>query len=130
MRPSKESPIIAIPQGQWGAPHRLNRYRSLECYGIPVGQEHVACLGHRRIPLVILVLVGTFDHRNSSFGSLLGPDPSSAMVAADLLELERLHTLDDVVELRFPILKQGDVKTAVTAVRLVSFDIRSRPGKQ
>ena len=93
---------------------------------IAIGQKDVAGLGDGGGSLVFLVFIGAFDHRYPGSGSLLGPDPSGAVIATQLFNLEGLDAFDDVIEFGLPGLKQGNMQTAITAVGLVVLEIFSR----
>ena len=93
---------------------------------IAIGQKDVAGLGDGGGSLVFFVFIGAFDHRYPGSGGLLGPDPSGAVIATQLFDLEGLDAFDDVIEFGLPGFKQGDVQSTITAVGLVALEVFTR----
>ena len=104
--------------------------RQLENNMVTVGEKGVARGGHGRLPFVRLVFIGAFDNGDTGGGGFFSPDPSGAVVAGKLLNLERLDPLDDVVKLGIPCLKERNVQPAVATVGFISLKIFAGIGEQ
>lgn len=104
--------------------------RQLENNVVTVGEKSIARSGHGRLPFVRFVFIGAFDNGDTSGGGFFSPDPSGAVIAGKLLNLERLDPLDDVVKLWIPCLKERNMQTTVTTVGFISLKIFAGIGEQ
>ena len=97
--------------------------RRSEYNRISVCQKGIAGCGHRRLSFIAFILVGSFDHGYSGGGGVFGPNPAGAMVACQFLDFKSLDPFYDLVKFGIAGVKQGDMQSAITAVRLVAFEI-------
>ncbi len=73
------APFLFASYGAWDR---------LKDYMISVGQKGVAGRGDGRGSLVFLIFIRAFHHRHTGGGGLLGPYPSGAVIACQLLNLK------------------------------------------